>query len=170
MVSRGTLYGVLVVLVAGLVASSSLTAYYFYEFNHEVAVNSQLQSLLSKYGATIASDVLIDYGNGTQTWFNYTQARPGWNLYTLTEAVTNGDVNATCCEFGSHFVVGIGGLQNVPSEDRAWFSWTYNSSSSWRPAQVGVDQTDVVNGSVFAWTYCQYDPNTGSPKCSVGAP
>lgn len=169
MVTRGTFYGVVAVLVAALIAVSSLTVYYYTSYNQEVAINShnvaEVERLLSKYGATISFNMLLDFGNGTRHWYNGTEAQPGWNLYTATLAVTNGNVNATCCEFGSHFVTGIDGIQNAPASNRAWLVWTYNSTNTWQQAQVGVDQVSVFNDSIYAWTFCSYDPATYAPLC-----
>jgi len=174
MPSRGTFYGVVVVLVALLVISSVVAVAYYNEYQQELSVNShqsaELQHLVSKYGAVLDSDMLVQFGNGTRQWHNDTQVQPGWNLYTLTLAVTNGDVNSTCCEFGSHFIVGIYGVQNQPNKNLAWQNWEYNSTGGWMPPQVGVDEVGVYNDSVFAWTYCAYDPNTGAPQCPVGTP
>jgi hypothetical protein len=174
MVSRGTFYGVVVVLVVLLLFTSTLAAIYYSQYQQEVAANNknvaELQRMVSKYGDVLTSDILIDFGNGTGHWYNGTQVQPGWNLYTVTLAVTNGNVNATCCAFGSHFVTGIDGVQNLPSEDKSWFNWTYNSTSLWQLANAGADQIQVFNGSVFGWTYCAYDPNTYAPNCSPSSP
>jgi hypothetical protein len=160
------------VLVALLVISSVVAVAYYNEYQQELTVNShqsaELQHLISKYGTALESNVLIALGNGTRQWHNDTQVQPGWNLYTLTLAVTNGNVNSTCCAYGSHFIEGIDGIQNQPGENTAWLSWTYNSTTKWAPAQLGADQVEVYNDSVFAWTYCPYDPNTGAPECPAG--
>jgi hypothetical protein len=168
--SKGTFYGVVAVLVALLLVSTSLALAYYSQYQQEVTLNAhdkvELQHLISKYGAVLESSLYFDFGNGTQHWYNGTQVQPGWNFYTLTLAVTNGNVNATCCAFGSHFVTGIDGIQNQASKDKSWFNWTWNSTSSWQLAQVGADQLGVYNDSVFAWMYCSYDPTTYAPACS----
>jgi len=173
-VSKGAFYGIVAVLVALLVISSVVAVAYYDEYQQELTTNShqssELQHLISKYGATLESSVLVYFGNGTQQWYNDTQVQPGWNLYTLTLAVTNGNVNSTCCAYGSHFITGIDGIQNQPSKNTAWLNWTYNSTSGWATAQVGADQINVYNDSAFAWTYCAYDPITGAPRCPAGTP
>jgi len=174
MPSRSTFYGVVAVLVALLVISSVAAVAYYNEYQQELSVNShqstELQHLVSKYGTSLDSDMLVYFGNGTRQWHNDTQVQPRWNLYTLTLAVTNGNVNSTCCEYGSHFVTGIYGVQNQPSRNIAWLSWMYNVTGGWAPSQLGVDQINVYNGSIFAWTYCAYDPITGVPECPAGTP
>jgi hypothetical protein len=162
-----TLYGIIALLIAIVVIVSGIAALYYYNYSQAESENQiyvgQLKQLEVKYVATI----VIDYENGTKTWYNNTKIEPGLNLYTLTLLVTNGNVNATCCEFGSHFVEGIGGLQNNPKTNQYWFSWTYNTTSSWQTTQVGVDEINVANSSVFAWTYCtansQFNPTCTPP-------
>jgi hypothetical protein len=174
MVAKSLFYGVTVVLVAMLVISSAVAIAYYDDYQNQLSISShqsvELEHLISRFGSVLQANMLIDFGNGTRHWFNGTQVQPGWNLYTLTLAVTNGDVNSTCCEFGSHFVTGIYGVQNQPSKNEGWIVWTYNATSLWQPAQVGVDQIDVFNDSTFAWTYCPYNPNTGAPECPGGSP
>lgn len=174
MVTKSTFYGVAVLLVAMLVVSSVVAVAYYDDYQQQLSINShqstELQHYISKYGAVLEANVLVDFGNGTRNWSNGTQVQPGWNLYTLTLAVTNGDVNSTCCEFGSHLITGIYGVQNQPSQNRAWLVWTYNATSSWQPAQEGADLINVFNDSAFAWTYCSYSPSTGDPECPIGTP
>ena len=170
MVSEGTFYGVIVVLLAALIASASFAALYYSQYGQEVGVAAQdqatLRSLESEYGVTARSNLLIDFGNGTRHWYNGTRIEPDWNLYTETLAVTNGEVNATCCAFGSHFVTGIGGVQATSGSGRSWTLWTFNGTGSWQEASVGVDQIHVSNDSAYAWTFCGYDPTTYAPLCS----
>lgn len=174
MVSRGTFYGVAVVMTALLMITSAVAVTFYNGYEHELSVNNgqaaELQHFISRYGAVLESNVLIDFGNGTRHWFNGTQVQPGWNFYTLTLAVTNGRVNATCCAFGSHFVTGIDGVQSSASQDRAWLDWTYNGTARWQLPSAGADELNVFNDSVFAWTYCQYDPTTYAPECPPGTP
>jgi len=168
--SKGTLHGVIVVLLAALVASSSLAAEYYLQYNRAATVAatdaSTVRSLMSENGALMTSNLLIDFGNGTQQWHNGTRIQPGWNLYTETLAVTNGKVNATCCAFGSHFVTGIDGVQSKSGSSVSWAVWTFNATSSWQEANVGVDEIDVSNNSVYAWTFCPYSPVTYAPLCA----
>jgi len=170
MTTREVLYGVIVVLLAALVASSSLAAYYYAQYNQESNVAARdlatARNLMSRYGGAMTSNLLIDFGNGTRHWYNGTRVEPGWNLYTETLAATDGNVNATCCAYGSHFVTGIGGVQGTPEGTKSWSVWTFNRTSSWQEANVGVDEIGVSNNSVYAWTFCAYDPVSYAPLCS----
>jgi len=167
---KESFYGIIVVLLAALIASSSLAAFYYMQYNQEVFVAGRdaaaVRSAESRYGTVMTANLLIDFGNGTRHWYNGTRIQPGWNLYTETLAVTNGKVNATCCAYGSHFVTGIAGVQSTPGSTKSWTVWTFNSTSSWQQADVGVDELGVSNDSVYAWTFCAYNPITYVPLCS----
>ena len=170
MPAKGTVYGVIVVLLAAWILTASVAAYYYVQYGQEAGVASQestaVRGLESRYGPSMTSNLLIDFGNGTRHWYNGTRVQPGWNLYTETLAVTNGKVNATCCAYGSHFVTGIGGIQSKPGSAQSWSVWTFNRTSLWQEANLGVDEIGVTNGSVYAWTFCAYDPVTYAPMCS----
>lgn len=116
----------------------------------------------------LTSNIVIDYGNGTNIWLNSTSIKPGWNFYVATLVITNGNVNATWYPTFTppeHLVSGIDGVMNNVSTNTYWFSWVYNSSSSWQVSQVGVDEIPMYNGSSYAWTYCQADANF-NPTCT----
>ncbi|MDG6915797.1 MAG: hypothetical protein JRN23_03530 [Nitrososphaerota archaeon] len=111
-----------------------------------------------------SSNILIDFGNGTQVWHNGTRVQPGWNMYTETVVLTQGRLQAVWYPaYGEHLISGIDGVQN--SATMSWFLWTFAPSSSWQTAQVGADELPVYNGSVFAWTYCAVSPSF-TPECT----
>lgn len=154
-------------LIAIVIIVSSIGGLYFVKYSQVSSDNSIYLKQLEQLNVKYDTNVVIDYGNGTHTWYNDTLVQPGSNLYTVTVLVTNGNVNATySSQFDSHFINGIGGIQNTNSE--FWFLWTYdqsNTTSPWQMAQVGADQITVLNGSVFAWTFCGMTP-TYEPNCS----
>jgi hypothetical protein len=163
-----TLYGIIAFLIAIVIIVSGIAALYYYNYDQAELANQSYVAQLKQLDVKYISDIAIDYGNGSKSWYNNTRIEPGLNLYTLTLLVTNGNVNSTCCEFGSHFVEGIGGVQNNAKTNHYWFVWTFNgTTSSWQTAQAGVDQIKVTNGSVFAWTYCtanvQFNPTCTPP-------
>jgi hypothetical protein len=113
-----------------------------------------------------SAGVVIDFENGTKTWYNNTSVQPGWNLYVLTVVLTSGRVDSQWYpQYGEHFVTGVEGVTNNPALNRAWFFWDLNASK-WQNPPVGADDLNVYNGSYFAWTYCSYDPSTFAPKCA----
>ena len=226
MPSSGTFYGVVVVLVACLLVSSSLAANYYGLYaasaadsqRHVSELNAalaQYQALSTSYHASLESynttlhllagavaivntssaayldasvalpalwktyrdlasasgspalayavDVKVDFGNGTQKWFNGTGVQPGWNGYLVTLVVFEGRVDATWYpQFGAHFVSGLGGVSS--NESTSWFLWQHREEG-WVSSQGGVDSIPVYNGTVIAWTLCGYDPSY-SPECT----
>lgn len=125
---------------------------------------SQYLSLKPASSSLYTADILINFGNGTQHWYNNTQVQPGWNMYIATVVLSHGDLQAQWYpQYQEHFISGIDGVSN--SKSMYWFLWTYNSTASWQVAQVGADDLPVYNGSVFAWTYCGETPSY-APTCS----
>jgi hypothetical protein len=155
--SSGALRLIVVVLVAGILASSTVAA--FYAFQYGQAQNSasvylkELQQSSGGKDGVLTTDILLDFGNGTQRWYNGTEVQPGWNVYLATLVVTDGNLNATWYpQFGEHLIEGLDGVQNTQSD--SWFLWTYNSTSLWQVTQEGADELPASSGSVYAWSYC----------------
>ncbi|MDV3277918.1 MAG: hypothetical protein LYZ69_05565 [Nitrososphaerales archaeon] len=117
--------------------------------------------------AAYSVNVFFEFGNGTRRWFNETAVQPGWNAYIVTLVVVNGKMQATWYpSYGEHFVTGLAGIQDDPAVNRAWLLWTWDSVHRWQTASVGADQVPALNGTVFAWTYCSYNPSTYAPLCA----
>lgn len=153
MAQTKTLYGIIAILVAVVVIVSSFAALYYYQYSQAEASNKTYLDELKQLDVKYVSNILIDYGNGTMTWYNTTKVQPGWNLFVTTEVIINGNLNATYYpQYASHFVTSIYNLANTNSE--YWSIWTYNSTASWQMAQVGPDQLPMYNMSVYAWEYC----------------
>jgi hypothetical protein len=208
-----SLYGIVAILLAGLIISSTFGIYYYSQFNRQSQVvdryvsdltdadaqfnhlASQYDSALTFYNQTLAllagtvgavntslpiyaqassqlsglwsgylnlkpqsahvytADVLFNFGNGTRRWYNDSQVQPGWNLYTATVVLTEGNMEATWYPaFGEHLVNSIDGV--AATETNYWLVWSYNSTAQWQQASVGADLLPVYNGSVFAWALC----------------
>jgi hypothetical protein len=152
-VQTKTLYGVVAILLAVLIVASSFATLYYFQYTKEVSANSTYVQELDRYGVRYISDILLNFGNGTQQWNNNTVVEPGWNLYVTTQVIVHGQLNATYYpEYGSHLITAIYNVANSNTE--SWFLWTYNSTASWQTAQYGPDDIIVTNNSVYAWTYC----------------
>jgi hypothetical protein len=114
--------------------------------------------------------MLVDYGNGTRTWYNDTSIQPGWNGYVVTLVLLDGQVEGSWYPSGyfgqgvpgEHFVTGIDGVSQTPS--MSWFVWQFDGRK-WNLFPSGADELQVVNGTSFAWTLCSYDANF-NPACS----
>jgi hypothetical protein len=133
--------------------------------------SAQLAQLWSHYlglkpasSSLYAADILIDFGNGTLHWYNNTQVQTGWNMYTETVVLSDGNLQAQWYpQYQEHLVTGIDGVSDSNTMD--WTIWTYNRTASWQPAAVGADELPVYNGSVFAWTYCG-ETASYAPECT----
>ncbi len=113
----------------------------------------------------LTSNILLDFGNGTNVWFNDTAVQPQWNLYIATLVITHGNMNASYYpQYGEHLVTGIDGVQDTSND--YWLIWSYNSTASWQSPLVGADELPMYNGSIYAWTYCGPD-ESANPNCSA---
>ena len=159
---------IIVVLVAALLVSSTFAGYYLLKYQQAQDQSglylNELKSATSS--APIATNMLLDFGNGTRVWYNGTVVQPGWNVYLVTVVVTHGNLNSTWYpSYGEHLVSAIYGVEN--NQNESWFLWSYNSTASWQVAQEGADQLPASSGSVYAWAYCgltpSYDPTCARP-------
>jgi hypothetical protein len=133
--------------------------------------SGQLSQLWKEYlalkpasASVYTADILLDFGNGTELWYNDTQVQPGWNMYTESVILSHGNLQAQWYpSYQEHLITAIDGVANSATMD--WFLWTYNSTASWQTAQVGADDLPVYNGSVFAWTFCG-ETSSYAPECT----
>jgi len=141
------------ILVAIIVIVSSLAGLYYYQYTKVASENSTYVHELNQLNVKYLSNVLIDYGNGTRMWYNLTNVQPGTNLYVETQIIAAGHINASYySQFQSHFVTAIFNVGNTNT--MYWLLWTYNKTASWQQTQVGPDQLQVSNDSIFAWSFC----------------
>jgi hypothetical protein len=160
------LYAAIVVLVALLVIVSGVAGLYYYQYTQASAQNSTYVQQLKALNFDYKTDILIGFGNGSSKWYNDTLVPPGSNFYTATVLATNGNVNSTCCEYGSHLVTGIDGVQS--NSTVYWWIWIYttNTTSPWQIAPVGPDEMSITNdSSMIAWTFCGATA-AGNPTCT----
>lgn len=99
-------------------------------------------------------NLLVNYGNGTLTWYNGTTVPTSSNFFNVTEQVLNGNVGAVFfASFGSHFVYSLNGVGCPASNifcDQAWAFWTLDGIC-WDLPFVGVDQVYVSQTTTVAW-------------------
>ena len=146
-------------LVALVIVSGFAAVYYYSRYNQAESQNETYLQQLKALDVSYDSHILIDFGNGTNVWYNDTHFQPGLNLYVATQVITGGQVNATYYpSYSEHFVTAIYNVAN--SGNNYWGIWTYNSTASWQMANVGADDLQIYNGSVYAWFY---GPNTSPP-------
>ena len=143
MAAPRTLYLIIVVLLAGMLISSTFAAFYLYQYNQAESNANAYLSQLKSAQPTQETNILIDFGNGTLLWHNATQVPTGANAYVATIIALRGIVNATYYPqpYAEHIVTGIDNVQG--SQQESWFIWTYNATSRWQVAQVGADQLSL---------------------------
>ena len=104
--------------------------------------------------ATTTVNLLVNYGNGTLTWYNGTTVPAASNFFNVTDQVLNGNVGAVFfASFGSHFVYSLNGVGCPASNifcDQAWAFWTLDGIC-WDLPFVGVDQVSVSQTTTVAW-------------------
>jgi hypothetical protein len=160
-----SLYVVIVILLAAMLVSATLAAFYLFQYDRAHGEANTYLSELKSAQPTQVTNILLDFGNGTRLWHNDTQVQTGANAYVATVIVAHGVVNATWYpQYGEHLVTGVDNVQNTQQE--SWFLWTYNNTSHWEVAQTGADLLSAYNGSVFGWTYCAYNSATYVPSCT----
>lgn len=108
-------------------------------------------------------NMLVDFGNGTRSWFNDSAAQPGWNGYVTSLVLLGGRVQAAWYpQYGEHLVVGVDGAQQ--SGSKYWGIWQF-SESGWTYLNTGADLLEIHNGTTFAWALCGVDANY-NPTCT----
>ncbi len=160
-------YGSTLALLASAVANlnTSTPAYR----NASMALSSlwsdyqRLASFSGRRALVYGVHLLVDFGNGTRTWYNDTSVQPGWNGYVASLVLLKGSVQADWYpQYGEHFVTGIDGT--LATSTSSWFFWQA-SGGKWTLAQTGADGVQMYNGTSIAWTLCGYDANF-LPTCS----
>lgn len=150
-----------VLLVGAVILSSSLAGYYFYQFSLvSEAYSSTLESL---DGLSYEIDLIINFGNGSKSYFNQTIIPIGFNMYNATLFATDGRVDATYFpEFDAHFVNSIMGLGG--DEGFGWSAWAFDERvGEWRGLDVGADLFILKDGQSIAWFYQSFN-NFGQSK------
>ncbi len=139
--------------MALLVIVSAIAGFYYVQYTQELAANSTYVQQLKAANASYNANMLLDYGNGTKTWYNNTKVLPGTNVYIETQIVTGGRLNATWDpQYSEHLVTAIFNLGDTSS--LYWLLYGYNITASWQQTSVGADDLQATNNSIYAWIYC----------------
>ena len=129
------------VLICWALGASLVASFYWLQFN-------DLQ--MRTKGELISINIGFDYGNGTRTYFNNTNALMGETLFDVTKQVAN--VYYQVNSFGT-YVTGINDL-NQTSTGYGWTYFSWNSTgNTWEMSFLGVDAYFVSNGQTFLWYY-----------------
>jgi hypothetical protein len=99
---------------------------------------------LNKFTSKI--DLMIDYGNGTQVWYNDTRIVPGESLLNITMEIAK--VEFTMSEFGA-FINSINGVEGT--QNNFWI-WNYYEDG-WNMGMTGADKKYLHEGDIVSWEY-----------------
>jgi len=147
MVEKSGWIWVSVGLLCGLIAASTIAAYYYGEYtkyqNFYTEVSQDLEAL------TMQVSILVDYGNGSREWHNNTRVPIGISLLNATLMVAR--VNYTLGEWGA-FVNAINNVGGEPSRYWIWYYWS-QSASRWEMGPVASDAYILHHGNMLSWVY-----------------
>jgi hypothetical protein len=125
--------------------------------------------------ASVPVNLLLNYGNGTLSWYNQTLVPQNSNFYNVTAQIFGSNLGAVYfASFGSHFIYSINGVGCPASNifcDVSWGFWTLDGVC-WDLPFTGVDQIPVTQAMTVAWflqpisTFGETPP-TGSSCLSV---
>jgi len=135
-------------LAIGLLCMTIITgSYSVFLRSQYIALKDENQKILKElHELTSTVDIMIDYGNGTKTWFNDTRIIPGESLLNVTKDIT--DLEYTMSEFGA-FVSSINGIEGA--KDNFWI-WNYYEDG-WKMGLTGADQKYLHEGDIVSWKY-----------------
>jgi hypothetical protein len=162
-------------IVTVVVVSAQLGAYYYLEGSNNGIASSTTApcSYLSANSSgvdTVIVNALINYGNGTMTWYNQTIVPSNWNAYALTMYVTKCNIQTVFYgqPYNEHLVTSINGVNQHGT--LSWSIWTFCvAQQAWVYSQVGVDLIQLSNGQTLAWSYGSTSSLNTSPPPVLGA-
>lgn len=121
--------------------------------------NGRLTDLLKEN--TVKVDVLVNFGNGTRTWYNETVAPSGSSLINVTARIFGDNMAVTYSPYGA-MVTKLGGAGPSPDQPSLywiWFEWD-PSSQAWKMGETGADQHTPIPGEVLGWALVDFsNPN-----------
>ncbi len=174
MQSSKTLYLVLVIVSVAIV-SAQVGAYYYLEgpnngISSSTSIPCKYFSANSTGAGTISVNTVINYGNGTITWYNQTSVPSNWNAYALTMYVTRCNIQTTYYgqPLNEHLVTAISGLSQHGS--LSWSIWKFcNAKDGWTYSPLGADLMQLTNDETLAWAYGSFSSTTASVPPLPGA-
>jgi hypothetical protein len=96
----------------------------------------------------IYSNLGLNYGNGTVTWFNQTEARGGDTLLDITEQLAT--VNYTTSSSGA-FTNSINNIDNT--QTTFWIWWAWSDQFGWSQGPVASDKYVLGDNETILWYY-----------------
>ena len=101
----------------------------------------------------IEVDLLIDYGNGTETWHNETELIAGSTAFDALIAVAH-DVQYEIHSFGK-LVTNINGRKGGENSGWLWFFWN-NEKPDWDYSLDAIDQYILISDDVIKFEFTNW--------------
>jgi len=140
----------IILLLAWAVVSSTIAANYYLKYN------SCVKDLEAFDRKTISVNILIDYGNGSKTWFNNTIVSRNSTLFSVLLSISK--VNYTSGAYGI-FINSINGVSNKVTGKNCGYYWMWyyydKESKKWVMGPVGVDKWKLSEGDILKVVYQQ---------------
>ncbi|MCD6088226.1 DUF4430 domain-containing protein [Candidatus Bathyarchaeota archaeon] len=137
------------ILLCGLIASTYLSVYYYDESVRYQSLYREAVERLNHLKTHMFINVLIDYGNGTEIWYNETEVPIGSSLLDVTRKVAK--VDYQLFQYGA-FVTAINGRGGDPGYYWMWYFWN-STSGKWEMGPVAADAYILHHGDTVSWVY-----------------
>ncbi|RLE88284.1 MAG: hypothetical protein DRJ96_00710 [Thermoprotei archaeon] len=157
---------VLIILLAWAVLASALAAHNYLRAEALSAELSSLRGELMNVNSTLAElrkrviwvDVVIDYGNGTLEWHNYTLLPRGSTVFKALLFVAS-NVEYKHGKWGV-YVTSINGVSEKimsKSEGYSWMWYIYErDKGEWALGPVAADKYELPDGAIIKWAYVHW--------------
>ena len=136
-------------MLCGLIISGYMSIYYYNEYTKYQTLYNETVENLRELKSHMLVDVLIDYGNGTQEWYNETRVPIGATLFDATKEIAK--INYTTGQFGI-LITAINGRKGKPGYYWMWYIWN-STSGEWEMGPVAADAFTLHHGDTVSWVY-----------------
>jgi len=141
-------------LICLLIVAAYLAIYYYNESTYYKSLYEKAAAELEELKIPISVNILIDYGNGTQKWYNNTLVPRGKaSLLQATKVVAS--VESITYSGMGEFVTSINGVGGDPGRYWIWYIWNKNEGK-WDWGPVACDRYVLQEGDTVMWRYEQF--------------
>ncbi|MEM1556705.1 MAG: DUF4430 domain-containing protein [Candidatus Bathyarchaeia archaeon] len=117
-------------------------------------MSTELENLLARVKIleklTMKVNILIDYGNGTQVWYNNTMVPREASVLTATKTIAS--VEGTVYPEMGTFVESINGVRNEGNRYWIWYIWN-PEKKNWEWGPVASDKYILQENDTIMWRY-----------------
>ncbi|MEM0049016.1 MAG: DUF4430 domain-containing protein [Candidatus Bathyarchaeia archaeon] len=135
-------------LLCLLIVAAYLAIYYYNESAYFKRLYEKASADLEKL--TMKVNILIDYGNGTQVWYNNTIVPREASVLTATKTVAS--VEGTVYPEMGTFVESINGVRNEGNRYWIWYIWN-PEKKNWEWGPVASDKYILQENDTIMWRY-----------------